>query len=527
VRPSPLAAAAACALAGAVYGLPYRSEAWGPLAWIDLVPLLWACARAAPGRAALFGWLFGAAAFAVSSSSLVWTIERFLFLPRPVAAAVFAAYCAALGAQFGLASGLARRAAARLEGRGWSAPAALALAFPPLWVAVERLFPEEFPKTMAMTQLFHLPLVQALDLGGPAWLAWLLCAVNAAAFLALARRRWRPALAAAALLAVHEAYGLVRLREVDALVAARVAAGESVRVGVVQGSEPFQGRPRRHVYVSDLRLYAGLTRRLAERGPLDLIVWPEATFEGKLECAGGPEGVSDPRVEGRPLQEALRAALPSGAHLLLSALAETASAAGPRVFNVSVLTGPSREFLGAALKRHLLPFGEYLPGDRWLPGLRRLSPITWDLTPGLGQTLLRMRDGSRLGVLICTEDLPPSYARGLSRAGADLLVYQASDIWFRGTLPAWHLRAGSLRAVENRKFMVRAVESGVSAVIDPAGRVVASLGFGERGELAALAARLPEPSLAALAGDALYALAAALSALLLAWPAARAARSGR
>jgi apolipoprotein N-acyltransferase len=514
---SPLAAAALCALSGTAYGLAHRTGAWGLFAWVSLAPLFWVCGRMSPGRAFVWGWVFGAVAWAAGSPWLVDTAAKFLDLPRPAAWCAFAGFCLLEGSQFALAAGLSRWTAEGIRRRtGWPVSAALACAAPPVWVAVEWLFPEQFPKYLAVTQLFHLPTVQSAELFGTAGLAWLIVGFNAALYAAASdRRAWRALAAAALLAAANEAFGLVRIGQIDGQVAQRLAQGDAIRVGVAQGAEPIRdSRVRRPE--GGLGAYGDLTAQAAAREPLDLVVWPEASFAGLVRCVGGADGLRAPRFNDRPLQAALRPSLPQKTHILLSVVAQAPSPAGLRTYNAAVLTGPQREFLGAALKRHLIPFGEFLPLADRFPFLRRFSPNSSDLTPGRGTAVLRMQDGSRLAVLICYEDMLPAYAREKVRQGADLLVHQSTDAWFSGCLPEMHLRFGSLRAVESRKFMVRAAQSGISAVVDPTGRVTRSLGAGVRGVITARVARMSGGTLYLLLGDALYAAAAALSLLLIA-----------
>jgi len=508
--------AAACLLSGAAYGFAYRPGAWGLLAWASAAPLLWACERGAPGRAFLLGWLFGFVAWFAGMPWFAGTLSGFLLLPAWAAWIVFAAFCAAEGLQFALFAGCARWAAQGLSRRlGWGAPAALACAAAPVWVAVEWLFPEQFPKYSAFTQAFHLPMVQSAEWFGLAGICWLLIAVNAALYAALRTPKARRALAGALLLvAANEAFGLLRIRQIDAAVARRLRAG-ALSVGVAQGSEPTRRRPRQQRFESDLGLYSSLTEQALARGPLDLVVWPETTFEGLVRCAGGPEGLRDPALGGEPLPQALRRLLPYRSHMLLSALAQAASPRGVSTYNVSILSGPSGEFLGAALKRHLIPFGEYIPLGERLPWLYRRIPNAWALSAGRGPGVLRMSDGTRLGVLLCYEDLLPSYAREVSRAGAEVLVHQANDGWFGGRLPEMHLRLGAFRAIESRKFMIRAVQSGISAVIDPVGRVADSLPVDARGVLAAKVARMDEATPYVRSGDVLYWAGALLTLSLL------------
>jgi apolipoprotein N-acyltransferase len=240
MKSSPVFHAAVCALSGAAYGLGYQLIGWGPLAWVSISPALWVCGRSRPGQAFLYGWLFGAASFAAGCPWVASTIAQFLNLPMAPAAALFGVFALGEGLQFALALGLARWAAEGLQLRlGLSIPSALALAVPPFWVAVEWLYPEQFPKYMAMTQLFHLPLVQSLDLFGTAGLTWLICGFNVALYAAFCDPKARRAFAAMVLLAAaNEGYGLLRMRQVDAEVARKFLNGDMIRIGVPQGAQP-------------------------------------------------------------------------------------------------------------------------------------------------------------------------------------------------------------------------------------------------------------------------------------------------
>jgi apolipoprotein N-acyltransferase len=123
-------------------------------------------------------------------------------------------------------------------------------------------------------------------------------------------------------------------------------------------------------------------------------------------------------------------------------------------------------------KVHLLPFGEYVPLQRFLPFVHRLVPAAGDFSPGKRPKLLSAKD-FLVGPLICFEAIFPELSRKLARQGAELLVNVTNDAWFgRTSAPYQHLSMSVLRCVETRLPMARAANTGVSAFILPDGKIV-------------------------------------------------------
>ncbi|MDD5657651.1 MAG: apolipoprotein N-acyltransferase, partial [Elusimicrobia bacterium] len=431
---------------------------------------------------------FGAAGTMAGVPWLMESLRRFTAVPQPEAFFWFAALCAWHGLQFGLACGAARWLGERLaRARGWDPAACLALAFVPAMAAAEGFYPTAFPGQLANSQVFHLPTVQLVSVLGPGGVAWLALCCNAALFALLfskaeAPRRWAAALACAGLLLGNEAWGRFAMGRTDRL----AALGASLDVGLIQGAQP--ARRARDSY-QDMPLHDMLSARALAAGAADLVVWPESTLEGEVSC-GEPGSV--PIRDGRPLPEALRREVRTPAPLLLSALGRDAAGA---VRNVSLLIGPGREFWGLSEKMVLVPFGEYVPGGRALSWIRRLSPRTGRLSVGRRRTLLELPGKAKFGVLVCYEDLLPGAAAACAELGAGFLVNQTNDAWFdQGMAPEQHLRFSVLRAVENRLYLLRAANTGISAVVDPAGRVLRRVERGERGFAAArITAAAPAP----------------------------------
>jgi apolipoprotein N-acyltransferase len=153
-------------------------------------------------------------------------------------------------------------------------------------------------------------------------------------------------------------------------------------------------------------------------------------------------------------------------------------------------------------KQHLVPFGEYVPLSGLLFFVNRLADGIGDFEPGRGMPEVSA-GGARVGVLICYEAIFPDLARRVA-AGASVLVNITNDAWFGRTAAPWqHLAQAVFRAVELKRPLVRAANTGVSAIVDRSGRVETALGLFTRGTLAARIAlpRAGESTLYARVGD--------------------------
>jgi apolipoprotein N-acyltransferase len=141
-------------------------------------------------------------------------------------------------------------------------------------------------------------------------------------------------------------------------------------------------------------------------------------------------------------------------------------------FNRAYLISPSAEVLGSYDKVHLVPFGEYVPMKRFLPFVQRLVVSAGNFLPGDKIAPLKFPKAAA-GVLICFESIFPELARAMTRNGATLLVNLTNDAWYgMSSAPFQHFSMAVFRAVENRRPLVRAANTGISAFILPSGKIV-------------------------------------------------------
>jgi apolipoprotein N-acyltransferase len=429
-----------------VLAFPNGNYSWA--AWIAFIPWLLR-APSLSGRAAFWtGYAIGALFFL---GSIAWL--RYVTLPGMV---ILSAYLALYVGLFGWLAWRMLRA-----GR----PSALALfGIPSAWVATEFLRSHVLSgfgwNLLAYSQTPWLPAIQAADLAGAWGVSWLVMLGNAALAQTIrARRASAPAAIAAALILGALGYGAWRLRPIP--------AERTARIAVLQGNIPQALKWDEAHEATIQQTYDRLTRQAAEADP-DLIVWPETSVPGFL---GLEESVTEPVLD---LAHAV------GRPLVVGAPMSRLEGTRWQMTNTAALVLPSGELAARYSKIHLVPFGEFVPGEEILPWLRQVLPPIGEFIPGREHTTLDVPPAP-LGVLICFEDVFPELARAHVRAGARWLATITNDAWFGPTAAAiQHAQASTLRAVELRVPMVRAANTGWSGCIDDAGRWTARVEQGGR-----------------------------------------------
>ena len=329
-------------------------------------------------------------------------------------------------------------------------------------VLAELLMPRLFPWHAGHTQMAFTPVAQLAGIGGAMAITFLMFWVAEAVVRAASGERRRVLLLPVGALALTIAYGLVMIARYDA------PRGEPQEVVIVQGAVAEEGdwdlpTARRYAY----QLY-DLSREAEHRG--SLIVWPEGAIPAYLPAMIGTIG-DPPQL---PWSD-------SGAAYLVGGYAFTPD---EDRYNAAFAVYPNGEVPVPYFKQVLIPFGEYMPFASIFPGLNALNDKGGVFAAGTSDKVfdypMTRPDGTtytlRASPLICYEDLLPSLARQSTRDGAQLLVNLTSDNWFGRSLAPWqHHLIASFRAIETRRYLVRSTTTGLSAVVDPLGRTVASL----------------------------------------------------
>lgn len=366
----------------------------------------------------------------------------------------------------------------RARARGFSATPALVAAY----LASEAVFPMLFEHYYG--NAFHpVPvLMQIADLGGPMMCTALAMVVAGAIYDAgstWTRERRLPKLwpgVAAASVIFAVVYGAVRIAQTDAM----IASAPKLTVGVVQANMGLHEKWENPAL--GVRRHAEQTHTITERYDPDLVVWPESAVTYFL-----PSGLTNLR----DWRWARRLGLDDiSVPIVFGGLRQHITEQGEEQDrNTAFLAGANGEILGVYDKTYLLAFGEYIPFGDVFPVVYDISPMSGRFTPGDDPAAIPFtaRDGStyRLSILICYEDIVSGFVRRAEAQGdPHLLVNITNDSWFGDTQEPWvHMNLARFRSIEHRRYLIRATNSGVSAIIDAAGRVTEQSGTFERANL--------------------------------------------
>ena len=453
-------------LAGALLFLAVPSYGLWPLMWIAAVPEIYVARVAAtPKRAFLYGWLTGAVAHTGGFYWMDGLLERFGHMAPIEALPIMALLIAYQGLAFAFFSWGVRRA--------WDRTGApLVLLAPLVMVTVELLMPQIFPYYLAISQAFVPAVIQIADLTGPLGVTALMLAfagASADAIFAASRRcwpAWRALVAVAVLIAGDLGYGALRIHQADA----RRAAAPKVRTGLVQANvgiiEKWDPEEFARLLVLHQRASADLQRAGAE-----LVVWPESSYPYALPRTFAHDFAAN---DGRMVRRGFDTSLMFGA----VTRAEGAPKKGPDryPYNTAIMMDAAGNATGSYDKVFLMMFGEYVPFYDQIPWFTEIFPEASNFSRGSDPASFPLHTAAgdfKLGPLICYEDILPSFARRVAKLGPNAFVNITNDAWFGRTAePYQHLALAVFRAVEHRLEMVRAVNTGVSAHIDAAGRVL-------------------------------------------------------
>jgi apolipoprotein N-acyltransferase len=456
------------ALSGVLLPLAVPTASLWPLMWIALVPQLHvALTSRTPRRAFLHGWLTGTLANSLGFYWMDGLLERFGHMSPVEALPIMLLLTAYQGLEFAILSWGVHRLRDRTGGR---LPVALMAML--VMAAIELCMPQIFPFYLAMSQAPVPALIQIADLTGPIGVTALMVAWNGALVDAwharkAGRRRLRPLAVSAAFVVVALVYGAVRIHQVDA---ARAAAPK-VKTGLVQANVGILEKWDPAEFAKLLATHQRLSAELASHGA-ELVVWPESSYPYAL-----PRPFEHEWSEGDPRRVRAGFSTP----LLFGALTRTAGPpqrpADRYPYNTALMMDAAGNVTGAYDKVFLMLFGEYIPFYDTIPWFTKLFPEASNFSRGSEPGSFPLTAGGRdykLGPLICYEDILPSFTRRVAKLGPNALVNITNDAWFGRTAePYQHLALAVFRAVENRLELVRAVNTGVSAHVDAAGRVLA------------------------------------------------------
>ena len=388
-----------------------------------------------------------------------------------------------VGAWVGSWFAVARWAVPRMVGRPWVHRVLTVLGLAGAWVVIEwtrTWFLSGFPwLTLSATQWQRLSVLQPAAYTGAWGVSFVLVAVNVA-FAAYAKKLLGGGTGQARtrcpefLTAMVLLLGCLMLTARETFNRARFH-GHWANVAIVQPAIPQTVKWDQSEAEGILHVLERETL-LASLGRPDLLLWPEATTPLAVLGDDGMRGWTEDLVR--------RARVP----LMMGSIGyENVDTPEERWWNGVFMVRPGEAEIGGGLddafyaKRHLVPFGEYVPLRPVLGWLEKVVPVGGDFTPGEGAGLLNVTTGAagastRVGALVCYEDIFPGLARESVKAGAEVLVVNTNNGWFgEGAAAYQHAAHSVLRAVETRRPVLRAGNSGWSGWIDECGAIRAVL----------------------------------------------------
>ena len=423
-----------------------------PMVFVGLVPLLFIVVnKPAPAHALLIGWLSGAVFFYASCYWLTFSMINYGGLPTLVAYLLLIPGALAVGLFPGLfALGLA------LAVRVWRTKALLLAPF--LWVTFEwaRLgITGQLWNALGYSLAFQARLIQPAGWGGVYAVSFLIVAVNAAIAFALIERSSN-AIAISMLVLFLVVISVLVSHPVSpsshgGIDARIVALQPNVPMHLVKSVQEMRELTTRHITMTENAL-----RDLPRDGVSTVVIWPESP----MNFTYGSDSTFRALITNFARQ-----------HKVSVLFNSQELAPNDGIYNSAMLINDEGQLVGQYDKIRLLPFGEYVPLPRWVPGASLISGIVGDFMPGNNYTLFQAGN-AKAGVFICIESAYPSIARTFANEGAEVLINISNDGYLgRTAVVRQHLANAVFRAVENGRPVLRVTNTGITAYIDAKGQI--------------------------------------------------------
>lgn len=479
-------------LSGLLLVLSFPKYGIGIMAWAALIPLFFALKEATPREALKTGFLTGFVAHVGILYWIVYVVVQYGYLP------VYAGIAAMLllSAYLSLYTACFAMGVVFLKDRG----VRLWISAPLLWTLLEFMrahlltgFPWE---NLAYSQYLYARVIQISDITGIYGITFAVVMINAVLYdLFSTRFRGRSllteAIVAGFVMMIIIGYGYYRIGNIEELLNKAPHLG----VTLVQGNIDQDMKWNPLFQSQTIDIYRSLSRQAAPAGG-GLIVWPETAAPFYFQQRDAMQAA------------VVDVARTSGSALLFGSPSYKSDNGRIAYMNSAFLLKPDGTVSGRYDKVHLVPYGEYAPLRRFFPFFGKLVAGVGDFKPGKGFYPLTI-DGLRLGVLICYEGILPEAAGAYKREKSHLLVNITNDAWFgRTSAPYQHLSMTVFRAIETRLYLVRAANTGISAIIDPKGEILSRTDTFERATLTGDTKIIDENTCYAAYGDAFVYLCA-------------------
>ncbi|MGD9345609.1 MAG: apolipoprotein N-acyltransferase [Candidatus Aminicenantes bacterium] len=442
-------------LSGATTALAFPKFNLAFFSWISLIPLFFVLSKKTPGKGFLTGWIAGTFFYAVLLYWIPAVPAHYGGLSIPTSILIYVGFVCFLGltwAAFSLCFTKIHN----------SFPVLSFFLVPFLWVSFEHIITHiltGFPwGLLGYGQYKNLYFIQMASITGITGLSFVLVLFQSFFVLSMKLGKKAPFFAALALVILIHVSGFVNIRDIQ-------PGKDSFSAAVIQGnvsSDIQWGNLTFEEVESLFNQHLRLSREASLKNN-DLIIWPE--FSVPL-CFGCPYGIYQ-EFKNRLYQFVQE----SSCTLLLGTNEKAEKEGGTEYYNTSLLLKPDLS-QSQYHKIHLVPFGEYTPYKKIFGFISRVTHAIGDITPG-DKFVLHDYKGNKFGTPICYEIIFPDLVRKFTKNGAHFLVTITNDGWYgKSSAPYQHFSMAVLRAVENRRFLLRAATTGISGIVDPYGRIL-------------------------------------------------------
>ena len=459
----PLRLLAAAATGSSMWLAAPNMNLWW-LALFGWVPLLWAIQDRPPRHAFFYGWISGFVSVFVGFFWMSELLIRFAGFGVAMGAGVTALFALALGLMWAVPAWLTTRLCQH-TGRS------TLLIFPMAWAATELLMAKVsiFPVHMALCWCWQPLWIQTAEIGGALTVSFVMVAINAALWECIRAYIERGKLDAVALATFSAwiigvpTYGWIRINQVQT----EMAAAPSLRMGVAQGNfgiGTYSTPSMKQLLLGELQR---VTKALQADGA-EVVLWGETAYP---YARFARQHQTDLRVgDRRRIQRGF------DVPVIVGLMTRDATGENPYAWNTAWVLDSDGRWGDRYDKNYPLMFGEAAPpfvDPAWY--LDKI-PSASHLNRGDGPATLGAA-GYRFGALVCYEDILGGFTREVANEGVNALVNLTNDSWFGKTREqAEHLGLAVFRSVEHRKPLLRSVNAGISAYVDPTGAVIEQLG---------------------------------------------------
>lgn len=470
-------------LSGVLLVLSFPKFGTGLFAWVALIPLFYALQHAESMKRGIFlGFITGVVGYVGIIYWIAYVIVLYGHLPLYIGIALMLLLACYLALYVSLFAGLVVYFRDKIS---------LCLVAPALWVCFEygkSFILTGFPwENLGYSQYLNTYFIQIADVAGVFGLSFLIVLFNTALFCAVYdrnRKAYLQLIIVMVMMTAVYAYGMWRLGHIRNA----VDRSPGMNVLLVQGNIDQSIKWNRDFQFDTIKIYEYLSLRHLP-GDNSLIVWPETALPFRFQDFSYLR------------QRIINLSRETNSWMVFGSISSSPRQGTDDHFNSAYLLSPSGEVTGRYDKVHLVPYGEYVPLRNVLPFVKGFTAGIGDFASGRAFHPLTMED-QKIGVLICYEGILPRAVRDYKNRSARLLVNITNDAWFGKTsAPYQHFSMTVFRAVETRLFLIRAANTGVSGIVDPAGKVIAATNIFTRDAVAGHIKFVDTPTLYSRYGD--------------------------